>query len=32
MPDEAVASGAVTLDGDTSALTRLVELFDFPSL
>jgi DNA-binding HxlR family transcriptional regulator len=31
-PDEAVASGAVTLDGDTSALTRLVELFDFPSL
>jgi putative sterol carrier protein len=31
-PDEAVASGAVTLDGDTSALPRLVELFDFPSL
>jgi DNA-binding HxlR family transcriptional regulator len=31
-PGEAVASGAVTLDGDTSALTRLVELFDFPSL
>ena len=31
-PADAVASGAVTLDGDVSALARLVELFDFPSL
>ena len=31
-PDEAIASGAVTLDGDANALARLVELFDFPSL
>ena len=31
-PAEAVASGAVTLDGDAEALPRLVELFDFPSL
>lgn len=31
-PDDAVAAGTVTLDGDASALPRLVELFDFPSL
>ena len=31
-PADAVASGAVTLDGDATALARLVELFDFPSL
>ena len=31
-PADAVASGAVTLDGDAKALSRLVELFDFPSL
>lgn len=31
-PAEAVATGAVTLDGDTSALPRLVELFAFPTL
>jgi len=31
-PDEAVASGAVTLDGQASALPRLVELFAFPTL
>jgi DNA-binding HxlR family transcriptional regulator len=31
-PAAAVATGAVTLDGDASALPRLVELFDFPSL
>jgi DNA-binding HxlR family transcriptional regulator len=31
-PADAIASGAVTLDGDVSALARLVELFDFPSL
>ena len=31
-PEEAVATGAVTLDGDTSALARLVELFAFPTL
>ena len=31
-PDEAVPSGAVVLDGDVSALERLIELFDFPSL
>ena len=31
-PAEAVATGAVTLDGDASALPRLVELFAFPTL
>ena len=31
-PADAVASGAVTLAGDAKALSRLVELFDFPSL
>ena len=31
-PADAVASGAVTLDGDVDALERLVELFEFPSL
>jgi DNA-binding HxlR family transcriptional regulator len=31
-PDEAVASGAVSLEGDVNALARLVELFDFPAL
>jgi DNA-binding HxlR family transcriptional regulator len=31
-PADAVASGAVTLEGDAGALARLVELFDFPSL
>jgi len=31
-PAEAVATGAVTLDGDASALRRLVELFTFPDL
>jgi DNA-binding HxlR family transcriptional regulator len=31
-PADAVASGAVTLEGDPSALDLLVELFDFPSL
>jgi DNA-binding HxlR family transcriptional regulator len=31
-PAEAVATGAVTLDGDASALARLVELFAFPAL
>jgi len=30
-PAEAVATGAVTLDGDTSALPRLTELFAFPT-
>ena len=30
-PAEAVATGAVTLDGDTSALPRLTELFAFPA-
>jgi DNA-binding HxlR family transcriptional regulator len=29
---EAVKSGVVALDGDTTALSRLVELFEFPSL
>ena len=32
MPDEAVATGAVTLAGDVAALPRLVELFAFPVL
>lgn len=31
-PADAVTSGAVTLDGDVKALSRLVELFEFPSL
>ncbi len=31
-PAEAVATGAVALDGDASALPRLVELFAFPAL
>jgi DNA-binding HxlR family transcriptional regulator/putative sterol carrier protein len=31
-PAEAVTTGAVTLDGDASALPRLVELFAFPTL
>jgi DNA-binding HxlR family transcriptional regulator len=31
-PDEAVRTGAVALDGDASALPRLVELFAFPIL
>ena len=31
-PAEAVASGLVILDGDTSALTRLIDLFAFPDL
>jgi DNA-binding HxlR family transcriptional regulator len=31
-PAEAIATGAVTLDGDASALPRLVELFAFPIL
>ena len=31
-PAEAVATGAVTLDGDASALLGLVELFAFPTL
>jgi DNA-binding HxlR family transcriptional regulator len=31
-PADAVATGAVTLDGDASALTCLVELFAFPVL
>jgi DNA-binding HxlR family transcriptional regulator len=31
-PAEAVSTGAVTLDGDSSALPRLVDLFDFPAL
>jgi DNA-binding HxlR family transcriptional regulator len=31
-PAEAVATGAVTLDGDASALPSLVELFGFPTL
>jgi DNA-binding HxlR family transcriptional regulator len=31
-PDEAVATGAVTLDGDPSALPVLIDLFAFPSL
>ena len=31
-PDAALASGAVTVAGDPSALVRLVELFDFPAL
>jgi DNA-binding HxlR family transcriptional regulator len=31
-PTEAVATGAATLDGDASALARLVELFAFPAL
>jgi DNA-binding HxlR family transcriptional regulator len=31
-PAEAVATGAVTLDGDVSALAGLVELFAFPTL
>jgi DNA-binding HxlR family transcriptional regulator len=29
---EAVATGAITLDGDASALPRLIELFAFPAL
>jgi DNA-binding HxlR family transcriptional regulator len=31
-PAEAVATGALTLDGDATALPRLVELFAFPTL
>jgi DNA-binding HxlR family transcriptional regulator len=31
-PAEAVASGAVTLDGNSSALARLLGLFSFPTL
>jgi DNA-binding HxlR family transcriptional regulator len=31
-PATAVATGLVTLDGDASALARLIELFDFPAL
>jgi len=31
-PAEAIASGAVTLDGDATALPRLVELLAFPTL
>jgi DNA-binding HxlR family transcriptional regulator len=31
-PDEAVTGGTVTIDGDPSALPRLVELFAFPIL
>jgi DNA-binding HxlR family transcriptional regulator len=31
-PEDAVAAGSVTVDGDVSALPRLVELFAFPSL
>jgi len=31
-PAEAVATGAVTLDGDASALPRLLELFAFPTV
>jgi putative sterol carrier protein len=31
-PAEAVASGAVTLDGNSSALARLLGLFTFPTL
>jgi DNA-binding HxlR family transcriptional regulator len=31
-PDEAVTAGTVSLDGDASALPRLVELFAFPAL
>ena len=30
--EDAVATGALTLDGDGSALPRLVELFAFPAL
>jgi len=29
-PDTAVATGAVTLDGDATAFPRLLELLDFP--
>jgi putative sterol carrier protein len=31
-PAEAVSTGAVTLDGDASELSRLVDLFAFPAL
>jgi DNA-binding HxlR family transcriptional regulator len=31
-PDDAVASGVVTLEGEAAALPRLVELFSFPTL
>jgi DNA-binding HxlR family transcriptional regulator len=31
-PAEAIASGAITIEGDASTLPRLVELFTFPSL
>ena len=31
-PAEAVASGAITVDGDEAALAQLVELFEFPAL
>lgn len=31
-PDEAVTTGTVALDGDATALSRLVELFAFPTL
>ena len=31
-PDEAVASGVVTLDGERAALGRLLDLFAFPAL
>jgi len=31
-PERALAAGAVELDGDETALPRLVELFDFPAL
>jgi putative sterol carrier protein len=31
-PEEAVATGAITLDGDASTLPRLLLLFGFPRL
>jgi len=31
-PTEAVASGAITVEGDPTALAQLVELFQFPTL
>ena len=31
-PDAALAAGAVALEGDASALPRLLDLFEFPAL
>jgi DNA-binding HxlR family transcriptional regulator len=31
-PDEAIATGAVTIEGDATALARLIELFSFPAI